>query len=68
MSQLPWVSGDGEDGLSEVLWEGGERLNIRNPEIQKAAEVIRVGDAERYRRLVHSRAAPTFTIIQIFAS
>src|SRR6204780_58286 len=34
------------------------RLNIRNPEIHKAVDVIRVGDAERYRRLIRSRPAP----------
>jgi len=34
------------------------RLNIRNPEIHKAADVIRVGDAEPYRWLVRSRPAP----------
>jgi len=28
------------------------RLNIRNPEIHKAIDVIRVGDAERDRRLI----------------
>src|ERR1700758_4539923 len=28
------------------------RLNIRNAEIHKAVELIRVGDAERYRRLI----------------
>src|SRR5208283_5436480 len=33
------------------------RLNIRNPEIHKAVDVIRVGDAERYRRLIGGRAA-----------
>src|ERR1700677_1072995 len=32
-------------------------LNIRNAEIHKAVEVIRVGDAERYRRLVRGRSA-----------
>src|SRR6202166_1943703 len=34
------------------------RLNIRNAEIQEAVDVIRVGDAERYRRLVRGRPAP----------
>ena len=34
------------------------RLNIRNPEIQKAVDVIRVGNAERYRRLIRCRATP----------
>ena len=34
------------------------RLNIRNAEIHKAIDVIRVGDAERYRRLVGGRPAP----------
>src|SRR6202030_277413 len=34
------------------------RLNIRNAEIHKAVYVIRVGDAERYRRLIRGRAAP----------
>ena len=33
------------------------RLNIRNAEIQKAVDVIRVGDAERYRRLIRSGPA-----------
>src|SRR5689334_12124727 len=33
------------------------RLNIRNAEIHKAVDVIRVGDAERYRRLIRGRAA-----------
>src|SRR5580658_2398248 len=32
-------------------------LNIRNAEIHKAVDVIWVGDAERYRRLVRCRAA-----------
>src|SRR5271167_3189992 len=31
------------------------RLNIRHPEIHKAGDVIRVGDAERYRRLIRGR-------------
>src|SRR6202162_3540924 len=34
------------------------RLNIRNAEIHKAVDVIRVGDAERYRRLIGGRPAP----------
>src|ERR1051326_2446567 len=34
------------------------RLNVGNAEIHKAADVIRVGDAERYRRLVRGRSAP----------
>ena len=34
------------------------RLNIGNAEIHKAVDVVRVGDAERYRRLVRGRAAP----------
>src|SRR6202049_653438 len=34
------------------------RLNIRNAEIHKAVDVIRVGDAEHYRRLIRGRAAP----------
>src|ERR1700719_2473437 len=33
------------------------RLNIRNAKIHKAVDVIRVGDAERYRRLIRSRPA-----------
>src|SRR5258708_922403 len=33
-------------------------MNIRNAEIHKAVDVIRVGDAERYRRLIRSRSAP----------
>src|ERR1700688_848343 len=33
------------------------RLNIRNAEIHKAVDVIRVGDAERYRRLIGGRPA-----------
>src|ERR1700688_1173487 len=34
------------------------RLNIRNAEIHKAVDVIRVGHAERYRGLVRGRPAP----------
>src|SRR6202049_4394804 len=34
------------------------RLNIRNTKIHKAVDVIRVGDAERYRRLIRGRPAP----------
>src|SRR3984893_14458496 len=34
------------------------RLDIRNAEIHKAVDVIRVGNAERYRGLVRSRPAP----------
>src|SRR5580658_2111271 len=34
------------------------RLNVRNAEIQKTVDVIRVGDAERYRRLIRGRPAP----------
>src|ERR1700720_4381230 len=34
------------------------RLNIRNAEIHKAVDVIRVGDAERYRRLFGGRPPP----------
>src|ERR1022692_3668158 len=34
------------------------RLNVRNAEIHKAVDVIRVGDAERYRRLIRGRPAP----------
>src|SRR5277367_4379865 len=33
------------------------RLNIRNAEIHKAVDVIRVGDAQRYRRLIRGRPA-----------
>src|SRR6202140_5006200 len=33
------------------------RLNIRNAEIHKAVDVIRVGDAERYRRFIRGRSA-----------
>src|SRR6476660_7994339 len=33
-------------------------LNIRNAEIHKAVDVIRVGDAERYCRLIRGRPAP----------
>src|SRR5579859_6312453 len=33
------------------------RLNIRNAEIHKAVDVIRVGDAERNRRLIRGRPA-----------
>src|SRR5689334_16418633 len=32
-------------------------LNIRNAEIHKAVDVIRIGDAERYRRLIRGRPA-----------
>src|SRR4029077_13753655 len=34
------------------------RLNIRNAEIHKTVDVIRVGYAERYRRLIRGRPAP----------
>src|SRR4030095_13788321 len=34
------------------------RLNIRDAEIHKAVDVIRVRDAERYRRLIRRRPAP----------
>src|ERR1700733_8120598 len=34
------------------------RVNIRNAEIHKAVDVIWVGDAERYRRLIRGRPAP----------
>src|ERR1700733_2691878 len=34
------------------------RLNIRNAEIHKTVDVIRVGDAESYRRLIRGRPAP----------
>jgi hypothetical protein len=44
------------------------RVNIRNAEIHKAVDVVRVGDAERYRRLIGRGPPPTFRIIQIFAS
>ena len=34
-------------------------MNIRNTDIHKAADLIRISeDAERYRRLVRGRAAP----------
>src|SRR5579863_296062 len=33
------------------------RLNIRNAEIHKAVDVIRVGGAQRYGRLIRGRAA-----------
>src|SRR5262249_55857244 len=33
------------------------RLNIRNAEIHEAVDVIRVGDAERYGRLIRGRPA-----------
>src|SRR5579864_2236355 len=33
-------------------------LNISDAEVHKAVDVIRVGDAERYRRLVRGRSAP----------
>src|SRR5208282_1449209 len=32
-------------------------MNVRHAEIHKAVDVIRVGDAERYRRLIRSRPA-----------
>src|SRR5215813_12134680 len=32
-------------------------MNIRNAEIHKAVDVIRIGDAERYRRLIRGRPA-----------
>src|SRR5258707_7019117 len=35
-------------------------LNFRNPKIHKAVGVVRVGDAERYRRLIRGR--PTSNI------
>src|ERR1700733_15296404 len=34
------------------------RMDIRNADIHKAVNLIRVGDAERYRRLVGGRPAP----------
>jgi hypothetical protein len=34
------------------------RLNIRDADIHKTTDLIRVGDAERYRRLVGGRPAP----------
>src|SRR6476660_5907204 len=34
------------------------RMNIRNAEIHKAVDVIRVGDAQRDRRLIRGRPAP----------
>src|SRR3984885_7763072 len=34
------------------------RLNIRNAEIHKAVDVIRVGDAQRYRGLIRGWPAP----------
>jgi hypothetical protein len=43
-------------------------MNIRNAEIHEAVDVIRIGGAERYRRLIRGRLAPTFRIIQIYAS
>jgi hypothetical protein len=33
-------------------------LNIRNAEIHEAVDVLRVGDAERYRRIVRGGSAP----------
>ena len=33
-------------------------LNIRHAEIHKAVDVIRIGNAERYRRLIRGRPAP----------
>jgi len=33
-------------------------MDIRNADIHKAVDPIRVGDAERYRRLVGGRPAP----------
>ena len=33
-------------------------MNVRDAEIHKAVDVIRVGDAERYRRLIRGRPAP----------
>src|SRR5471030_1673695 len=33
-------------------------MNIRNAEIHKAVDVIRIGDAERYRRLIRGGPAP----------
>ena len=44
------------------------RFNIRNADIHKAVDLIRIGNAERYRRLVGVGPPPTFRIIQIFAS
>ena len=48
-------------GLSEPLVSQPGRaltvLNIRNTDIHKAVDLVRVGDAERYRRLVGGRAA-----------
>src|SRR5215472_10132931 len=48
----------GDELGSTALPELEARLNIRNAEIHKAVDVIRVGDAERYRRLIGSRPAP----------
>src|ERR1700691_3272772 len=34
------------------------RLNVGNADVQKAVDVIRVGDAERDRRFIRGRSAP----------
>src|SRR5580692_2779445 len=47
----------GDELRSSAFPECIARLNIRNAEIHKAVDVIWVGDAERYRRLIRSRPA-----------
>src|SRR5580692_9764741 len=53
------VLGDrlGDELRSPAFPEFIAGLNIRNAEIHKAVDVIRVGDAERYRRLIRGRPA-----------
>src|SRR4029077_20796814 len=48
----------GDELGSSTLPQFVARLNICNTEIHKAVDVIRVGDAERYRRLIRGRPAP----------
>src|SRR5580692_344216 len=48
----------GDELRSSAFPEFIARSNIRNAEIHKAVDVIWVGDAERYRRLIRRRPAP----------
>src|ERR1700733_11328028 len=50
--------GLGEELGSSTFPQFVARVNIRNAEIHKAVDVIWVGDAERYRRLIRGRPAP----------
>jgi len=48
----------GDELGSSTLPQFVARLNIRDAEVHKAVDVIRVGDTERYRRLVWGRPSP----------